>query len=238
MIENSYDKIFVSDTHLSTKACNYKDLHKFLSNYYAPIMYLVGDIIDIWKLKTIDTWPKQHTKILYDFTQLLQDNVNLEYIIGNHDEFFDNLIGDFENLSLKKEEIITINNKKLLVTHGHQFDYQIRYFKWIGILLSGIADLLKKIRQSTFSMSDYLKNNKNKIGKFEKIALEYVKKRKLDGIICGHTHIPNLFVKNGLIYANTGDFVTNSSFITQKDNYLSLMAYEKNKVIEVKKIKI
>lgn len=238
MIYNSYEKIFISDLHLSTKACNHKDLRNFLSSFYAPTLYIVGDGIDIWRLKTIDTWPDSHTDILSDFVQTLQDGVDIKYIVGNHDEFLKNFVGTFSNIDLLTKDIITVGQKRLLVIHGHQFDFAIRYFKWFGVWLTGIYDLLKDKGESSFSMSEYLKNNNDKIGKFEEMALEYAKKKGLDGVICGHTHKPNLFVKNNLIYANTGDFVTNSSFIVQIDNNLTLMAYENGIDVEVKKIKL
>ena len=91
---------------------------------------------------------------------------------------------------------------------------------------------------NTFSLSEYLQTHRSKVNTFEKLILKHVKKKKLDGDICRHTHEPHLCIKNGLLYANTGDFVKNSSFITQKDNKLTLMAYENNKPIIVKKIEI
>lgn len=238
MIDNYYDRIFISDLHLSTRACNDKNLRNFLSNFYAPILYIVGDGIDLWRLKTITSWPSAHTDILSDFLQILQDKVNVRYVIGNHDEFLKNFIGTFSNLSFMKKDVVTIGSKKLLITHGHKFDFAIRYFKWLGIIFTGIYDLFKSKGESSFSMSEYLKNHQSKINKFEKIALEYVRKKDLDGIICGHTHKPNLCIKDNLIYANIGDFVTNSSFIVQKDNSLILMAYENDEVVEVQKIEL
>jgi len=238
MINNSYDQIFISDLHLSTRACNHSDLRNFLANFYAPTMYLVGDCIDLWRLKTIESWPSAHTDILSDFIQLLQDGIDIKYIVGNHDEFLKNFVGTFSNISLMTKNIITIGDKRFLVTHGHQFDLAIRYFKWIGVWLTGVYDLFKDKGESSFSMSEYLKNRNDKVDKFEKLALEHVKEKGLDGIICGHTHKPNLFIKDDLIYANTGDFVTNSSFITQKDNILTLMAYQNNTVTEIKTIEL
>lgn len=238
MINDFYDKIFISDMHLSTRACNHKNLTNFLSYFYTTDLYLVGDIIDLWKLKTIEKWSSKHTNIISELIQHLQDKTNVRYIIGNHDEFFENFIGDFSNLHFMKEDVITINGKKLLVTHGHKYDMAIKYFGWVGMIFSGLHDILIKKRESTFSLSEYIEKNPDKINNFEKLILKDVRKKNLDGVICGHTHKPNLIIKNNLIYANTGDFVDNSSFIVQKNNKLILMAYENNKVIVVKEIEI
>lgn len=238
MVDNFYDKIFISDTHLSSKACNHKNLKDFLSTFYTPVFYLVGDLFDLWKLKIIDSWPDEHTKILSEFIQILQDQTEVKYIVGNHDEFFENFVGSFSNLTFAEKDVITINGKKLLVTHGHQFDDAIKYLGWLGAIGTGIAEFFRSKKESTFSLSEYLEKNPNKISKFEEIILKDVKKKGLDGVICGHTHKPNLAVKNNLIYANTGDFVTNSSFIAQKDNKLILMAYENDQVVIVQELEV
>jgi len=238
MIDNYYDQIFISDIHLSTWACNDKDIRDLWANFYSPTLYLVGDCVDLWRLKTIELWPPSHTDVIIDFIQLLNDKIDIKYIVGNHDEFLKNFIGNFSNLSFMNEDIIEINGKKLLVTHGHKFDFSIRYFKWFGVWLTGIYDLIKRRENKSFSMNEYLERNKNKTNKFENIAMEYIKKKGLDGIICGHTHKPNLFIKNNLIYANTGDFVTNSSFITQKNNCLTLWAYNHGVSSKIQSIKL
>ena len=228
-----YDKIFVSDMHLSTKGCNIQDLLKFLSYFYTSKLYLVGDIIDLWKLKTMESWPKEHTDALAGIVQYLEDKIEIKYIIGNHDEFFDNFLGTFSNLIIKEEDVIEINDKKLLVLHGHQFDKSVSLFKWIGVIGSGIHDRFRKRKESTFSLSEYLEKYPKKISRFEKAALKRVKKEGLDGIICGHTHKPNLVMRDDLIYANTGDFVKNSSFIVQEGNKLVLIAYDQEKPVRV-----
>lgn len=233
MINDYYDSIFISDIHLSTKGCNYKDASNFLSYFYTPKLYIVGDFIDLWKLQTMKAWPKEHTSVLAEIIQQLQDQTEIKYIIGNHDEFFDNFVGQYENLTIVKEDVIEINGKKLLVIHGHQFDRAVKFFRWIGVLGSGIHDRFRKRKESTFSLSKYLERYPKKISKFEKAALKRVKKNKLDGIICGHTHKPNLIMRDGLVYANTGDFVRNSSFIAQDRNKLILMAYENEKPIKI-----
>jgi UDP-2,3-diacylglucosamine pyrophosphatase LpxH len=238
MINNFYNSIFLSDTHLSTKGCNHENLTNFLSNFYAPTIYLVGDMIDLWKLKTAEEWPDEHTQLLLGFLQLCQDGSHINYITGNHDEFFENIQGSFLALTIMKEAIVQIGSKKLLVVHGHKYDLSIRYFKWIGKIGTSLHDFFKKNTESTFSLKEYLKEHPSHITKFEKYILEDVKKRGLDGVICGHTHKPNIVMRDNLLYVNTGDFVENSSFIVQKDNKLILMAYENDRPVIVQEIEL
>lgn len=248
-IKDIYDRIFFSDTHLSTLVCNDNDLLDFLDNFYAPKVYILGDLIDLWKLKTLDYWPDNHSEILEGIIQKLYDKCEVRYIIGNHDEFFKNFEGAFRNLTLAKQEFIEIGDKKLLMIHGHQFDLIVKLFKPLAILATGPYDWLSYIGESInklkikfgfepFSLSKYLKKKSRKIANYEGILLKYVRQMGMDGVICGHTHIPELTIKQNLIYANTGDFVSNSSFIVQDGNELILMKYENKKVKAIKNLKM
>ena len=46
-----FKTIFISDVHLGTPGCKADLLIEFLRRYEAEIIYLVGDIIDGWRLK-------------------------------------------------------------------------------------------------------------------------------------------------------------------------------------------
>ena len=47
----SYRTVWISDVHLGTKGCNADLLIDFLDHVDSETMYLVGDIIDGWRLK-------------------------------------------------------------------------------------------------------------------------------------------------------------------------------------------
>ena len=42
--------LFLSDLHLGTKGCQAEKLLEFLRDHEADVIYLVGDIIDFWKV--------------------------------------------------------------------------------------------------------------------------------------------------------------------------------------------
>ena len=46
-----YRSIFISDIHLGSKGCQAEQLLDFLKNTRSDYLYLVGDIIDGWRLK-------------------------------------------------------------------------------------------------------------------------------------------------------------------------------------------
>jgi len=52
--------LFLSDLHLGTKGCQVGQLLHFLATHDAETIYLVGDIIDGWRLAARWYWPDEH----------------------------------------------------------------------------------------------------------------------------------------------------------------------------------
>ena len=50
--------LFISDVHLGTRTAQATRLLDFLKQYDADIIYLVGDIIDFWKVRRGPHWPQ------------------------------------------------------------------------------------------------------------------------------------------------------------------------------------
>jgi UDP-2,3-diacylglucosamine pyrophosphatase LpxH len=53
-----YRTIFLSDIHLGTRGCQADQLLSFLKSHSCDELYLVGDIIDGWRLRSQLYWPK------------------------------------------------------------------------------------------------------------------------------------------------------------------------------------
>jgi hypothetical protein len=49
--------VWISDVHLGTRGCNAEMLVSFLRSVEAETLYLVGDIIDGWRLRKGWYWP-------------------------------------------------------------------------------------------------------------------------------------------------------------------------------------
>jgi UDP-2,3-diacylglucosamine pyrophosphatase LpxH len=50
-MQKTYRSIFISDVHLGTKDSQADKLNNFLKHNTCETLYLVGDIIDAWKIK-------------------------------------------------------------------------------------------------------------------------------------------------------------------------------------------
>jgi hypothetical protein len=59
-----YRTIWLSDIHLGTRDCKARALLDFLDSHDCDYLYLVGDIIDFWRLKRAPFWPQLHSDVL------------------------------------------------------------------------------------------------------------------------------------------------------------------------------
>ena len=81
-----YRAIFVSDVHLGTRACQADALLAFLRQHEADTLYLVGDIVDFWRLKRGPVWPQSHNDVLQKLLRKARKGTRIVFIPGNHDE--------------------------------------------------------------------------------------------------------------------------------------------------------
>jgi UDP-2,3-diacylglucosamine pyrophosphatase LpxH len=77
--------LFLSDLHLATRACRAQVLLDFLQHNDAETIYLVGDVIDFWRVKRGAPWPPTHNEVVQT---LLRDARSSRVVLipGNHDE--------------------------------------------------------------------------------------------------------------------------------------------------------
>ena len=81
-----YRSVFISDVHLGTRGCQAELLLDFIRHLSCDRLYLVGDILDGWKLKGGWWWPQAHNDVVQKILRLARKGVTVIYIPGNHDE--------------------------------------------------------------------------------------------------------------------------------------------------------
>src|SRR5215471_14588746 len=59
-----YRTIWLSDIHLGTRGCKADYLLDFLRHHDAQTIYLVGDIVDGWRLRKSWYWPQSHNDVV------------------------------------------------------------------------------------------------------------------------------------------------------------------------------
>ena len=220
----SYKSVFISDLHLGSKHCNAEKLLKFLDGLETEKLYLVGDIIDGWRLHKKWYWPNKHNKIVQKLIKIAKRS-EVIYITGNHDEF----LRTIPDINIGKVTVynrfdhIGVDGKRYLVTHGDMFDHLMRtrtgrFVMQLGdvaydglIYLNLLVNGFRKIfNRPPWSLAKFLKNKAkvaaSYIGDFEQEMSTYCKKKGYDGVICGHIHHATIKDFDGVVYMNDGDW--------------------------------
>lgn len=200
--------VFISDIHLGTKDCRCDILDKWLKDNKKNInnIYLVGDIVDMWRLRHKTHWPQSHIDFIRRILSFSKAGKNVYYIIGNHDGHLNSYTnGDliFELGNIKVSRTAVYHN--YLVLHGDQFDPYKTLAK-IGDWIYGIVCIfVKKAGKSKNKVKKFFQDKVDMRGKAIKVA----ESGNYSGIICGHTHVPEISEQ----YINCGDMIENFTIV-------------------------
>jgi len=237
--------VFVSDVHLGTRGCQAELLLDFIRHMECETLYLVGDIIDGWRLKTGWYWPQAHNDVVQKVLRMARKGVRVVYVPGNHDEFARDYCGmHFGGVELVMDAVHeTAAGKRLLVVHGDHFDGVIAYARWLALLgdwayaiVLWLNTWFNRVRRRLgfgyWSLSAFLKGKvKNAvqfIADFEAAVAEEARRRGLDGVVCGHIHKADLRETHGMLYANDGDWVESCTALVEHfDGQLEVLQWAK-----------
>ena len=105
---------------------------QFLDRIEFEQLYLVGDIVDLLAMKKRVHWPTAHNKVISRFMKLARrKNSRVIYIPGNHDFAFRSIVkNNLGDIAVHRNFIHqTVDGKRLLVPHGDELDYAVRFSK-------------------------------------------------------------------------------------------------------------
>ncbi|SEQ35651.1 UDP-2,3-diacylglucosamine pyrophosphatase LpxH [Faunimonas pinastri] len=224
--------LFISDVHLGTRGCQAEMLLEFLRWHDAETIYLVGDIVDGWRLKRSWYWPQAHNDVAQKLMRKGRKGARIVYVPGNHDEFLRNYLGThFGGIEVVNSIIHeTADHRRMLVLHGDQFDVVVRHARWLAFLgdwayetALGVNTYVNLIRRklgfSYWSLSAWaklkVKDAVNFIGAFEDALSREAERVEADGVICGHIHHAALREQNGIRYMNCGDWVESCTALVE-----------------------
>lgn len=222
--ERLYRTLFISDVHLGTRASQAEMLLDFLKYNDAETIYLVGDILDFWRIKRGAVWPQTHNDVLQKILRKARKGTRIVYIPGNHDEGIRDYAGmHFGGIEIERQAIhTTADGRRFAVIHGDEYDVVVRYARWLAFLGDRGYELAlwsnwplnfirRRLGLGYWSLSAYLKHRVKTavsfIGEFEKNLAEEARRQEVDGVICGHIHHAADRMIGGVQYINTGDWV-------------------------------
>lgn len=224
--------IFISDVHLGTRSAKAEALLDFLKHEDADTIYLVGDIVDFWKVRRGPHWAQSHNDVVQKLLRKSRKGTRIVFIPGNHDEGLRDYCGlHFGAIEIAHDAIHTrADGHRYLVMHGDEFDIVVRYAKWMAFLGDRSYEIalwangpLNWIRRHLglgfWSLSAFLKSRVksavNFIGEFEEALADVARRRSVDGVICGHIHTAANRMIGGIHYLNCGDWVESCTAIIE-----------------------
>lgn len=227
-----YRTIWISDVHLGTRGCNAGMLIDFLDHVDSDTMYLVGDIVDGWRLRRKFYWPAAHSDVVWRLLKRAGRGTRMIFIPGNHDEAFRQFCGlDFGGIAIRRNAIhVTADGRRLLVLHGDEFDAITLAHRWLAHVGDTAYSLLMLANRAVnafrrcfglpyWSLSKHakarVKNAVAFISRFEEIVAEAAGARGVDGVVCGHIHTAEMRTIGDIAYFNDGDWVESATALVE-----------------------
>jgi UDP-2,3-diacylglucosamine pyrophosphatase LpxH len=224
--------LFISDVHLGTRTARADRLLDLLRCCDAEVIYLVGDIIDFWRVRRGPHWPQAHNDVLQKLMRKVRKGTKVILIPGNHDEGLRDYAGmQFGGVEIHRDYVhITARGRRYVVMHGDEFDVVVRTAKWLALLgdrgyefalwLNRPLNWVRRhLGLGYWSLSAYLKYRVKKavafIGAFEEAVAAEARRRQANGIICGHIHHAADRTFQDVHYLNCGDWVESCTAIVE-----------------------
>ena len=215
----------------------------------AEAFFFVGDIFDFWwEYKRVV--PKGFIRFLGKIAEITDSGVPVYFFTGNHDvwmkDYFEKEIGV---KIYRKEQTITLDNKKILIAHGDGLGPGDKSYKFLkSIFTNKFLQWCYTRLHPNFALwlgHSWSNNRKNKAKKVkfygedkEQLILyskEKLESEHLDYFIFGHRHFPmkiKLSEKSELI--NIGDWLTNYTFAVLENGNINLKTFKNNKIEDFK----
>jgi UDP-2,3-diacylglucosamine pyrophosphatase LpxH len=224
--------LFISDVHLGTRGCQAELLLDFLRCHDAETIYLVGDIVDGWRLKRTWFWPQSHNDVAQKLLRKARKGARIIYLPGNHDEFLRDYLGThFGGIEVRNTDIHeAADGRRFLVIHGDQFDIVVRHARWLAffgdwaystaLVCNTYLNMVRRwLGFPYWSASAWakvrVKNAVNFIGTFEEALAREAREHQVHGVICGHIHYAAMHDDFGIAYHNCGDWVESCTALAE-----------------------
>src|SRR5271156_1215829 len=231
-VGQQYRSIWTSDAHLGTRACKADFLLDFFRHTESEYLYLVGDIVDGWRMRRSWYWEQSHNDVIQKTLRKARKGTRVFYIPGNHDDWLrDYADHEMGGIELHLDTVhVTADQRRLLITHGDAYDAAVTYARWLVRFGAHASDwmvalnhLLNRARRGLglpyWSLSGFVRANLTSaadyIRAFECVVADEARRRHFDGVVCGHIHQPRIRDIDGALYCNDGDWVENCTALVE-----------------------
>jgi len=247
----NYRAIWISDVHLGMKHAQVTKLLAFLRDTECEYLYVVGDFIDGWQLRRKWYWTDEYNVLIQKLLRKNRKNTKVIFITGNHDEFLERFFGiAFGSVQLVERAIhVGADGQRYLVIHGHQFDGVMHFNRLLdrvgSVLYDRILDMnvwVNRLRRifgfGYWSFASYIKMKAKAAVKYvtdyETAMIQYGRKIKVAGVICGHIHRPEIRPVGDLVYMNCGDWIENCTALAEDhEGKFTILKYHEDNALHI-----
>ena len=234
---------FISDVHLGLRSKDeekFKEsvLVKFLDEIKADAkeLFIVGDLFDFW-IEYKQVVPKGYYKLLTKISELVECNVKITYLAGNHDFWRGNYFKEEFGIDIQDTFITRkINGKKFFIHHGDGLAYKDFGYKVLKkILRNRVSQFFYSLihpdlgiwlakRSSSSSREFTSKKNYTRKDGLRDFAIERIH-GGYDYVLMGHRHFPYIYKDEKGCYMNLGDWIKHFNYAIYKEDELKLMSF-------------
>ncbi|HER20076.1 MAG TPA: UDP-2,3-diacylglucosamine diphosphatase, partial [Chromatiales bacterium] len=244
-LTHQYRTVVVSDVHLGTPDSRPERLLAFLGAIRCETLVLNGDLLDVLQMQRRRwRWSPAKSDLFRQLARLIAAGTRVIYVPGNHDECFRAMVGQtVAGVSLHREwRFALADGRQALILHGDEFDAAIAPSlpkRWLGDLgydwLLRLDRLGRRLRGARWqgslarAVKTRIPSAMAHVTRFEEAALDHARREGVEVIICGHIHHANLRRRDGVTYANSGDWVEGcSALVEHGDGTLDVIEWADN----------
>jgi len=239
---------FFSDVHLGlsspeTEKEKENTLIRFLTfaESDAKEIFIVGDLFDCW-IEYKYVVPKGYYRLFSKISDLVQKNIGITYLAGNHDFWKGNFFKDEFGIEIRFSGLSrTIEGKKFYIHHGDGFAHNDLGYRIIKRILRNNfcqklyslihPDLGIRIAKGTSATS---RNHTNEKDYSEKDGMKEFAASKIkegyDYVIMGHRHLPEITEIGEGFYVNLGDWIDYNTYGYYAKGRFELKKFSNNTV--------
>ena len=226
--------LFISDVHLGSGGAQAEHLGRLLARIECRKLYLVGDIIDMWQLRRRWRWDEACDRVVARILEMARSGTEVLFVPGNHDDAARRYAGlEVGGVEIRLQDLHqTADGRRLLVTHGDQYDLVVQHSRLLCLLgdmaytflirLNRVYNQLRRaFGRPYWSLSQYIKLKVKTactfISRFEETLAHEARRRGCDGVVCGHIHKAEARDLGGVAYYNCGDWVESCTLLWETE---------------------
>lgn len=235
-------KYFISDFHFGagrkSESAEILNFDKFCSSLPNDShLYILGDFFDFW-IEHKYTVRSDFVEIYSILINAKKRGIKISMIYGNHDFMHKNFMNKLGIEVYENKIEFETGDKKVCCLHGDGITGDLFYAAMKSIFRNKFLQSLYKTIHPTISIwfgqcVSKLSRKKNKKyvkfpsrkERYRKYALNFAEKFGFDIMIMGHSHISDLFKTDKKIYANSGVWFENPTYVLLRENKLFLKEF-------------